>query len=95
MKTSEVVKVPAQPARRRRGRGTSAAQQQQPQQQGPSGGGDPLDPLPAPQQQQQQQEQPPEDQLHPVLCANCDTEVGLRDTADGVYHFFHAVASNS
>ena len=33
--------------------------------------------------------------MHPVCCASCDTEVGLRDMAAGVYHFFNVFASNS
>ncbi|KAI7843356.1 hypothetical protein COHA_003052 [Chlorella ohadii] len=33
--------------------------------------------------------------LNPVCCAVCDTEVGLRDAQDGVYHFFNIFASNS
>ena len=33
--------------------------------------------------------------LNPVCCAVCDTEVGLRDAQEGVYHFFNVFASNS
>lgn len=33
--------------------------------------------------------------MNPVCCAVCDTEVGLRDAAEGVYFFFNAFASNS
>lgn len=36
-----------------------------------------------------------EDKLNPVVCAVCDTEVGLRDAADGVFHFFNTFASNA
>ena len=32
--------------------------------------------------------------LHPVQCAACETEVGLRDS-EGVYHFVNVVASNA
>lgn len=35
-----------------------------------------------------------EGQMHPVCCAVCDTEVGLREVSDGVYHFFNVFASN-
>lgn len=49
-------------------------------------------------QQPQQQQQAPGDavqRLNPVCCAACDTEVGLRDPAEGLYHFFNVFASNS
>ncbi|KAL4443467.1 hypothetical protein ABPG75_011204 [Micractinium tetrahymenae] len=54
-------------------------------------------PLSAPQLQQGQQPPPGDaaERLNPVCCAACDTEVGLRDPAEGVYHFFNVFASNS
>lgn len=31
--------------------------------------------------------------LHPVCCAACETEVGVRDE-DNVYHFFEVIAES-
>lgn len=38
-----------------------------------------------------------EQNYHPVLCAVCDTEIGVReiDAKNGVFHFYNVVASNS
>ena len=37
-----------------------------------------------------------EEQYHPVHCAACDTEVGLRELPpSGLYHFFNVFASSS
>ena len=33
--------------------------------------------------------------MNPVCCAVCETEVGLRDPSEGVYHLFNVFASNS
>ncbi|KAL4422228.1 hypothetical protein ABPG77_009703 [Micractinium sp. CCAP 211/92] len=60
--------------------------------------GQPLPAQQAPPMQQPQQQQAPGDaaqRLNPVCCAACDTEVGLRDPAEGLYHFFNVFASNS
>ena len=38
---------------------------------------------------------PAGDRMNPVCCTVCETEVGLRDPSEGVYHFFNVFASNS
>ncbi|KAI3428041.1 hypothetical protein D9Q98_006427 [Chlorella vulgaris] len=82
-------------------------QQQQPQQQQGQQQPEPVSAAAGAEQPPQQQDQPqavgmetvaaptePDSQLNPVCCAACGTEVGLRDAADGVYHFFNVFASN-
>ena len=105
VKTSEVVKVQQPPPRkgrqqRRRGDG---GQQAPPAVGAPAAQGEgaaaqqPLHPVQQPQQQDaaEQPAQETEERLNPVLCAVCETEVGLRSIGDGIFHFFNAVASNS
>lgn len=88
VKTDEVVKYPRRPQRKQKQR----QQQQQALAAAAEGGGA------AALQQQQPQGAAAEqdaDRLNPVLCAVCDTEVGLRDCSTGEYHLFEVVASNS
>ena len=34
------------------------------------------------------------DQYHPVYCAICETEVGVFEPADELYHFFNVIPGN-